>query len=251
MLLSYMRLQVSALKPPLLLGVCNLTELKERVSAYIQNVEQFLETAEKEDLPEPAKRILNIAKSYLSDSKYYFEKGDYTTSLSCIAYAEGLLDALRYLGFIEQAEWKPLSQLLKRPKVLLAGSFEFIHPGHLALIKYAWSLGEVYVVLSRDVNFEKFKGRKPVLSERDRLDVVSSIKYVSRALLGDPVDFLKPVEEIKPDVILLGPDQWISQEELEKRLEERGFKNIRVVRFPERLGQWSSTSIYNSLVSSR
>lgn len=224
-----------------------MLDLRERVRAYILNVEQFIEGVESEKLPENIRVLFELAKSYLADSKYYFEKEDYVTSLSCIAYAEGLLDALKYQGFITKAGWKPLSQLHKRPRVLVAGSFEFIHPGHIALLRYAWSLGEVHVVVSRDVNFERFKGRKPALGELDRLEVVSSIKYVASARLGDAKDFLKPIEEVKPDIVLLGPDQWIASDELRKMLEERGLKNINVVRYPERVGSWSSTSIYNSL----
>ncbi|MEM0218270.1 MAG: DUF357 domain-containing protein, partial [Desulfurococcaceae archaeon] len=88
-------------------------DIAERVKAYTLNVEQFLEVLEKEELSEKARVVVEIAKSYLADSRYYLEKGDYATSLSCIAYAEGLLDALRYQGFVKKADWKPLSQLYK------------------------------------------------------------------------------------------------------------------------------------------
>ncbi|MEM4868789.1 MAG: DUF357 domain-containing protein [Desulfurococcaceae archaeon] len=226
-------------------------DIAERVKAYTLNVEQFLEALEKEELPEKARVVVEVAKSYLADSRYYLEKGDYATSLSCIAYAEGLLDALRYQGFVKKADWKPLSQLYKRPRVLVAGSFEFLHPGHIALLEYAWSLGEVHVVVSRDVNFEKFKGRKPALGEQERLRVVSSLKYVASARLGDKEDFLKPIEETKPDIILLGPDQWITPEELRRKLEERGLSNVKIVKYPERVGSWSSSSIYEKLCAHR
>ncbi len=224
-----------------------MEELAERIKAYILNVEQFLEEARREALPPEAAEIVELAKSYLSDSRYYFERGDYFTSLACIAYAEGLLDALRLQGLVKSASWKPLSRLYKRPRVLVAGSFEFLHPGHVELLKYAWSLGEVCVVVSRDKNFEKFKGRKPALSEGDRLRVVESLKYVSRARLGDLADFLKPIEEEKPDIVLLGPDQWITPEELKAMLEKRGLHSVKVTRLPSRIGPWSSSSIYNSV----
>jgi len=42
-------------------------------------------------------RIVEIARRYLSDSKYYSENGKDVTSLASISYAEGLLDALRFL----------------------------------------------------------------------------------------------------------------------------------------------------------
>jgi FAD synthetase len=151
------------------------------------------------------------------------------------------------MNFVKDVEWKPLSQLIKRPRVLVAGSFEFLHPGHLALLKEAWNIGEVYVVVSRDKNFEKFKGRKPALNEGERLEVIESVKYVAKAVLGDENDYIKPIIDIKPDVVMLGPDQWITPEKLREELEKRGLKNIKVIKFERRIEPWSSTNIFNAL----
>ena len=48
--------------------------------------------------------IIEEAKRYLEDAKYYFKKREYEVSLASVAYCEGLLDALRMLGLIE-FEW--------------------------------------------------------------------------------------------------------------------------------------------------
>lgn len=221
--------------------------IDRRVKLYIENVEFFISKIVDKVSSREQQIVVNLAKSYLNDARYYYEKGDYITSLSCVAYAEGLLDSLRIMNHIRGVEWEPLSKLLKRPKVLVAGSFEFIHPGHIRLLQEAWKLGEVHVVVSRDKNFLKFKGRKPVLNELDRLEVVKSIKYVSVAILGDHDDFLKPVASVKPDIIVLGPDQWITPTELSSMLKERGLDGIKVIKVSERVGSWSSTSIFNDL----
>lgn len=42
-------------------------------------------------------RIIRLSRMYASDSISYLEKGDLPTSFSCIAYAHGLLDAIRDL----------------------------------------------------------------------------------------------------------------------------------------------------------
>lgn len=39
-------------------------------------------------------KILDLAKQYYEDSKYYLEKKDYFTAFGCINYGHGLLDAL-------------------------------------------------------------------------------------------------------------------------------------------------------------
>ena len=40
-------------------------------------------------------RIIELSKMYASDSKSFLDKGDLYTSFSCIAYAHGLLDAVK------------------------------------------------------------------------------------------------------------------------------------------------------------
>jgi len=222
----------------------------ERVRAYILNVEQALEALRGVTLDEKHAKLLELARSYLSDAKYYFERGDYFTALACIAYAEGLIDSLNHMGVVS-INWKPLSSLLKRPRVLVAGAFEILHPGHIYLLKRAWELGEVYVVVARDKNFEKFKKRKPVVPEEQRRSVVESIKYVSRAVLGDEEDLFKPILEIKPDIVLLGPDQWIEPQQLREELAKRGLTNITVYKLNSRVGGelYSASKILEKLNS--
>ena len=48
-----------------------------------------------------AKTVFDWAKRYLEDAKYYQGKGKLETSLTSVAYCEGLLDALRLLGAVE------------------------------------------------------------------------------------------------------------------------------------------------------
>jgi len=192
---------------------------KQRVQAYIENVEQALQQLASRRLEKPYVKLVELAKLYVDDARYYLEKGDTFTALACIAYAEGLIDALRWLG-IADFEWKTLTALLSRPKVVVAGSFELLHPGHIELLKRAWELGRVYVIVARDANVEKFKGRPPLVPEKQRLQVVSAVRYVSKAVLGSDRDVVEPLKALKPDIILLGPDQWVDEAWLEKRLEE-------------------------------
>jgi FAD synthetase len=47
------------------------------------------------------KTVIDEAKRYLEDAKYYFANKRFETSLASVAYCEGLLDALRMLGYVE------------------------------------------------------------------------------------------------------------------------------------------------------
>ncbi|RLF12427.1 MAG: FAD synthase [Thermoprotei archaeon] len=117
-------------------------------------------------------------------------------------------------------------------KVMVAGVFDLIHPGHLYLLWKAKEMGTVVVVVARDSTVERVKGRKPIVPEDQRLEVVSNLKPVDQAVLGHEGDLLRVVEEVKPDVILLGPNQPFNEEWLEEELNRRGL-NVEVVRLKE------------------
>ncbi|WFO74834.1 DUF357 domain-containing protein [Desulfurococcaceae archaeon MEX13E-LK6-19] len=221
----------------------NSVPSEDRVRAYIENVKLVINSLRSKDIDKKYPKLVEAAELYMKDAEYYLEeKKDLFTALACIAYAEGLIDSLRYLSF-EEIEWESLGKLLARPKVLVAGSFEIIHPGHIYYLREAWKKGRVYVVVARDKSIEKFKKREPIVPEEQRLEVVKNIKYVYKAVLGDENDYLKPVEDIKPDIILLGPDQWPRENELLEELRKRGLKDIRIERLPHRVdGKLYSTS---------
>ncbi|MEM3873963.1 MAG: DUF357 domain-containing protein [Candidatus Bathyarchaeia archaeon] len=50
------------------------------------------------------KQVLELAKAYLQDAKYYRDAGKLEVSLASVAYCEGLLDALKMLGMV-RFEW--------------------------------------------------------------------------------------------------------------------------------------------------
>jgi len=80
--------------------------LEELITKYIRGAERvFKEIGQlPEDVhlnEEEAKTVFDWAKRYLEDAKYYQKEGKLETSLTSVAYCEGLLDALRLLGAVE------------------------------------------------------------------------------------------------------------------------------------------------------
>jgi FAD synthetase len=117
-------------------------------------------------------------------------------------------------------------------RVLATGTFEILHPGHLLYLEEAKKLGdELYVIVGRDITVRKRK-RTPIIPEEQRLQMVSALKVVDKAMLGSEKDIYEPLYTIKPDIIALGYDQGFDEEELERGLRERGF-NIKVIRIKE------------------
>ena len=83
-----------------------MTSIDELITKYIRGAERVIK--EIGQLPddmklngEEAKTVFDWVKRYLEDAKYYQEKGKLETSLTSVAYCEGLLDALRLLGAVE------------------------------------------------------------------------------------------------------------------------------------------------------
>jgi hypothetical protein len=54
------------------------------ISSFEQNIKEITN-----DLS-----IVDRAKRYYEDAKYYLEKGDHLTAFGCINYAHGLIDAI-------------------------------------------------------------------------------------------------------------------------------------------------------------
>ena len=118
-----------------------------------------------------------------------------------------------------------------KKRVLIAGTFDLLHPGHIYLINEAAKMGTVYVVIATDKNREKYSGEKPVVPEQQRLELIKSIKNVTAARLGrHDNDTLKTVEEINPDIILLGPNQKYDLKTLKNGLVNKGLTHIEVKR---------------------
>ena len=83
---------------------------------------------------------------------------------------------------------------------------DFIHDGHLNIIREAQKYGEVIVGVLSDkamIRFNKF----PTVSFEERMLLVKSIKGVSKVIVQEDVMYDKIVEEIKPDYIIHG-DNW-------------------------------------------
>jgi FAD synthetase len=93
--------------------------LDELVSKYIISAEHVFDNMDVAKSPvnvdvDSVKKVLESAKAYLEDAKYYRTKNELDVSLTSIAYCEGLLDALRLLGAVK-FEW-PTRRKKKREK---------------------------------------------------------------------------------------------------------------------------------------
>ena len=115
-------------------------------------------------------------------------------------------------------------------KVLLAGTFDIIHPGHLYLLKQAKKRGDfLIVVIALDKTAKKEKGHLPTNNERQRIKNLKKLNIAEQIIIGNRGDKLKIIESLQPDIICLGYDQKININNLKKELKKRGLM-IKIIR---------------------
>jgi FAD synthetase len=151
------------------------------------------------------------------------------------------------------AELRKLLPDLTRPyKVMIAGTFDILHTGHLSLIHAASEIGDLYVIIARDSSVDKFKGQKPIMPEKQRMEIIRNIKGVKHVELGsDKEDWLIRIVELKPDLFLLGPNQWGNENQYEEEMRKHGAQTIfrRLPHLDTKYSLNSSTKIKEKILS--
>ena len=118
--------------------------------------------------------------------------------------------------------------------MLASGVFDLLHLGHIKFLEAAKKEGgkgaKLFVVVARDRTVEKTKGRKPIIPEKQRCELINALKVVDKALLGyEKLDILEIINKIKPSVIALGYDQKTMEKKVQEYIKNKGIK-IKIVR---------------------
>lgn len=93
-------------------------------------------------------------------------------------------------------------------KVITYGTYDLFHIGHLNLLRRAKALGDYLVVAVSSDEFNKTKGKMCEIPERDRMEIVSAIRYVDEVILENCWE--QKIEDVKNhniDVFVMG-DDW-------------------------------------------
>jgi len=89
----------------------------------------------------------------------------------------------------------------KRRRIYVGGTFDLFHPGHIELLRNAWLLGDVSVVLNSDEYVEEFKGKAPIMHFGERAHMLLSCEYVDEVIFNDG-DERACLDKVCPDVIM-------------------------------------------------
>jgi cytidyltransferase-like protein len=111
-------------------------------------------------------------------------------------------------------------------KVLVFGTFDGIHPGHINFLEQARGKGDhLAVVIARDSTVEKVKNHSPIKNENERLAEILKTGLIDEAILGNEggSPYLV-IKQVGPDVICLGYDQRTYTDGLRRELDKFGLK---------------------------
>lgn len=117
--------------------------------------------------------------------------------------------------------------------VLAAGVFDLLHYGHIRYLEEAKKTGgpdsRLVVIVARDETVRRQKGSDPIIPEDQRRAVIEALRVVDEALLGfEDMDLDRVLQQVKPDIVVVGHDQMAIKNQVEKINKAREMK-IRII----------------------
>ncbi len=95
-------------------------------------------------------------------------------------------------------------------KVMIFGTFDIVHMGHIHMFEQACEYGDKLIaVVARDKNVEKIKGIGAMHADTERVKFLEHIKLIDHVVLGDLDNPYQSIIIHKPDIIALGYDQKV------------------------------------------
>lgn len=92
-------------------------------------------------------------------------------------------------------------------KVYTGGTFDLFHAGHVRFLERCHAFGKVTIALNTDEFVEAYKGKKPVMSYEERLEVLLACRHVSNVIPNfNGADSRTAIELVNPDLIVVGSD---------------------------------------------
>jgi rfaE bifunctional protein nucleotidyltransferase chain/domain len=132
-------------------------------------------------------------------------------------------------------------------RIVVNGSFDVIHVGHLRLLQHARSYIDSYVLvlIDSDRRIAQLKGPdRPVNNEYERASLLAALKYVDRVEIFDSdqelIDYIK---DFNPDIMVKGSDY--------QGRHIIGSEHCKKIVFYDRLEKYSTTQKIQDIINRR
>jgi len=132
--------------------------------------------------------------------------------------------------------------------VYTVGTFDLLHVGHLALLKYCASLGDTVAVgVASDEVVKLYKPNAPAIPLEQRMQMLLALRCVDIVRPYHELDYLAVCKEVKADIFVIS-EEWGKKphnEDVENYLKSQGKKIVQVQYNPKN----SSTQIKAKIIS--
>jgi len=128
--------------------------------------------------------------------------------------------------------------------VMVNGTFDILHPGHVALLNTARSYGDYLVVaIDTDRRVKELKGHKrPINNQNFRRTMLSNLKAV------DVVEFFDSTEELIELMKMYKPDVYVKGSDWKTDTQSTAHQYCKEVVYYDRVGDYSTSKIIQDII---
>jgi rfaE bifunctional protein nucleotidyltransferase chain/domain len=122
-------------------------------------------------------------------------------------------------------------------KVWVNGTFDVVHIGHIRLLQYAKSFGNLRVGIDTDLRVKRLKGKeRPYNNLEDRIEFLKSIKWIDDIVtFSTDEELVNQIKIYSPDIMVIGGDY--------RNKEIIGGELINKILYFDRIGDYSTSNI--------
>ena len=131
--------------------------------------------------------------------------------------------------------------------VMVNGTFDVLHPGHIALLNTARSYGDYLIVaIDTDRRVKELKGdSRPINCQQDRSIMLTNLKAV------DIVEFFDSTEELIEIMEMYKPDVYVKGSDWKHDKGSTAEQYCKQVIYYDRVGDYSTTKTIQDIISRR
>jgi len=131
-------------------------------------------------------------------------------------------------------------------KVIVNGTFDILHRGHLEMLHYAKSQGDYLLVcIDSDARVKELKGAtRPINTQTDRQFMLNSLKCVDHVeIFNTREELVDLIKLYKPNIMVKGSD-WRGKSIVAQQ-------HVDQVIFYDRVGEYSTTNTIQDIANRR